>query len=63
MMRGVATSYGGLPLRDESFYELLVLFDALRDGRARERRIAEAELRQRLRAMRLRVTAARSGSR
>ena len=36
-------------LRDESFYELLVLVDALRDGRARERKIAEAELHRRLR--------------
>ncbi len=87
MTRGVATSYGGPPLRgqiaptdepipvwpcaegsqrglaltplyrgapeaalrDESFYELLVLVDALRDGRVRERRIAEAELHRRLR--------------
>jgi DNA-binding Lrp family transcriptional regulator len=31
-------------LRDRSFYELLVLADALRDGRARERKLAEAEL-------------------
>jgi len=38
-------------LRDESFYELLVLADALRDGRVRERKIAEAELRHRLRAV------------
>jgi DNA-binding Lrp family transcriptional regulator len=36
-------------LRDESFYELLVLVDALRDGRVRERKIAEAELHRRLR--------------
>lgn len=33
---------------DESFYELLALTDALRDGRVRERKIAEAELRRRL---------------
>lgn len=38
-------------LRDKSFYELLVLTDALRDGRIRERKIAEAELRHRLRAV------------
>ena len=36
-------------LRDESFYQLLVLADALRDGRARERKIAETELHHRLR--------------
>jgi DNA-binding Lrp family transcriptional regulator len=36
-------------LRDEPFYELLVLADALRDGRARERKIAETELCRRLR--------------
>lgn len=35
-------------LRDESFYELLVLADALRDGRARERTIAEKMLQRRL---------------
>ncbi len=35
-------------LRDEGFYELLVLADALRDGRIRERKIAETELHQRL---------------
>jgi hypothetical protein len=35
--------------RDPSFYELLVLADALRDGRVRERKIAEAEFRRRLR--------------
>jgi DNA-binding Lrp family transcriptional regulator len=38
-------------LRDESFYELLVLADALREGRIRERKIAEAELHRRLRAV------------
>jgi hypothetical protein len=36
-------------LRDESFYELLALADALRDGRVRERKIAESELHRRLR--------------
>jgi hypothetical protein len=36
-------------LRDESFYEYLVLVDALRDGRIRERKIAETELHRRLR--------------
>jgi len=35
-------------LRDKSFYELLVLVDALRDGRIRERKIAQAELHKRL---------------
>jgi hypothetical protein len=38
-------------LRDEPFYGLLVLADALRDGRVRERKIAEAELHRRLRAI------------
>ena len=36
-------------LRDQSFYEYLVLVDALRDGRIREQEIAEAELHRRLR--------------
>jgi DNA-binding Lrp family transcriptional regulator len=36
-------------LRDESFYKLLALVDALRDGRVRERKIAETELQRRLR--------------
>jgi hypothetical protein len=36
-------------LRDPSFYAYLALADALRDGRARERRIAERELSRRLR--------------
>lgn len=35
-------------LRDPVFYEFLVLADALRDGRVRERKIAERELRRRL---------------
>ncbi len=38
-------------LRDKSFYELLVLADALREGRVRERKIAESELHRRLRAV------------
>ena len=36
-------------LHDRSFYELLTLADALRDGRVRERKIAEGEMRSRLR--------------
>ena len=36
-------------LHDQSFYEYLVLADALRDGRIRERKIAETELHRRLR--------------
>jgi hypothetical protein len=36
-------------LRDPSFYAYLALADALRDGRARERRLAEKELCRRLR--------------
>jgi hypothetical protein len=36
-------------LRDASFYELLVLADALREGRIRERKLAETELHRRLR--------------
>ena len=35
-------------LRDPSFYEYLTLADALRDGRTRERKIAENELHHRL---------------
>ena len=35
-------------LHDQAFYELLVLADALRDGRIRERKMAEAELHRRL---------------
>ena len=38
-------------LLDQSFYELLVLADALREGRVRERKIAEVELRLRLRTV------------
>jgi hypothetical protein len=36
-------------LRDPSFYEYLALADALRDGRARDRKIAETEMCRRLR--------------
>jgi DNA-binding Lrp family transcriptional regulator len=36
-------------LRDPYFYEYLILADALRDSRIRERKIAENELRRRLR--------------
>ena len=36
-------------LRDERFYELLTLVDALREGRVRERKLAAGELRKRLR--------------
>ena len=51
--RGMAFSplYRTAPLaalRDPSFYEYLVLADALRDGRARERGIAGEELHKRL---------------
>ncbi len=35
-------------LRDRYLYEVLALIDAIRDGRARERQIAEQELRLRL---------------
>jgi hypothetical protein len=37
--------------RDPVLYQLLALVDALRDGRARERRIAERELSSRLREL------------
>ena len=36
--------------RDSYLYELLALVDAIRDGRARERKIAEKELVSRLRS-------------
>jgi len=36
-------------MRDPQLYELLALVDAIRDGRARERKIAERDLVQRLR--------------
>jgi hypothetical protein len=38
-------------LRDPALYEFLALIDALRDGRARERKLAESELRSRLKAI------------
>lgn len=37
-------------LRDKTLYELLALTDAIRDGRARERKLAERELVKRLRS-------------
>lgn len=51
--RGVAFEplYRTVPfaaLRDARLYELLAIADALRDGRARERKLAEKELRRRL---------------
>jgi hypothetical protein len=53
-VRGTAFSpiYKAAPMaarRDQQLYELLVLVDAIRDGRAREREIAVKELRARLR--------------
>lgn len=36
-------------LRDSALYELLALVDAVRDGRARERKLAEKELTERIR--------------
>ena len=53
-VRGTAFSpiYKAAPMaarRDKQLYELLVLVDAIRDGRAREREIAVTELRGRLR--------------
>ena len=52
-VRGIAFEplYGSVPfaaLRDPGLYELLAIADALREGRARERKIAEEQLRQRL---------------
>jgi hypothetical protein len=52
--RGVALEplYRTVPaaaLRDQFLYELLALIDALREGRARERKLAENELIRRLR--------------
>ena len=37
----------GAAIRDPAFYEYLALADALRDGRARERKYAEQELHRR----------------
>jgi len=53
--RGVALEplYKSVPqaaLRDSNLYQFLALVDAIRDGRARERKIAERELVRRLRA-------------
>ena len=55
-VRGIALAplYKTAPfaaLRDPRLYELLSLVDALRDGRARERKIAERELIKRLRSI------------
>jgi hypothetical protein len=36
--------------RDPYLYEVIALIDAIRDGRARERQIAEKELKMRLRS-------------
>jgi DNA-binding Lrp family transcriptional regulator len=52
--RGIAfkplyRSAANAALRDPLLYELLALTDALRDGRVRERKLAEAELVKRLR--------------
>jgi hypothetical protein len=51
--RGVALEplYPSAPaaaLRDPALYELLALIDAIREGRARERKLAEDELRARI---------------
>jgi len=49
---GLKPLYGKVPqvaLRDSALYELLALVDAIRDGRARERKIAEQDLVRRLR--------------
>jgi len=48
---GLLPLYENLPLaarHDPALYELLALFDALRAGRARERKLAKAELNKRL---------------
>lgn len=37
--------------KDSALYEILALIDALRDGRARERQLAETELSARLRRL------------
>jgi hypothetical protein len=41
----------GAARRDSELYTLLILIDALRDGRARERQMAERELTARLRRL------------
>lgn len=50
---GLEPLYKSVPqaaLRDPILYQFLALVDAIRDGRARERKIAERELVYRLRA-------------
>jgi hypothetical protein len=50
---GLEPLYKSVPqaaLRDSNLYQFLALVDAIRDGRSRERRIAERELVHRLRA-------------
>jgi hypothetical protein len=50
---GLEPLYKSVPhaaLRDPALYELLALVDAIRDGRARERNLAERDLVHRLRA-------------
>jgi hypothetical protein len=50
---GLAPLYKSVPhaaLRDSVLYQLLALVDAIRDGRARERNLAEQDLVQRLKA-------------
>ena len=50
---GLAPLYKSVPqaaLRDPNLYQLLALVDAIRDGRARERKIAERDIVHRLRA-------------
>ena len=54
--RGVSLEplYRSVPLaalRDPALYELLALIDALRGDRARERKLAEEEIRQRIRGL------------
>jgi DNA-binding Lrp family transcriptional regulator len=51
---GLEPLYKSVPraaMRDPSLYELLALVDAIRDGRARERSLAERDLVQRLRSV------------
>jgi hypothetical protein len=50
---GLEPLYKSVPhaaMRDPSLYELLALVDAIRDGRVRERSLAERDLVQRLRS-------------
>jgi len=50
---GLEPLYKNVPyaaLRDPALYELLALVDAIRDGRARERNLAERDLVRRLKA-------------